>query len=196
MLNSKGIRIVEARTRNQIRKIAYRFRKDLGLDKEEYFPIMRVLECVLPVVYPGFMLEPVEDKELKGRMAETLPEQNVIRVKNSVYEAACQGNWFARMVMAHELGHYFLHDPQNTSYAYLQKGEALPADVDPERQADIFAAELLIPIHLIGNKNVYQVSKHFGVSRKAAGHQMNQALKVEKRHRRKNRVKEKRSNQH
>ena len=74
----------------------------------------------------------------------------------------------------------------------MEQGSRLPPDVDPERQADIFAAELLIPLHLIGDKNIYPVQKHFGVSRSAAKAQMRHASKVKKRHDRKTNTKEKR----
>ena len=187
-----GVRVAPPRTRNQIRKYAYQLRKDLGLLETENFPIMHILEHVIPVIHPGFYLEPVEDQELQGRMAETVPEQGVIRVKESVYQAACSGNAWARMIMAHELGHFLFHNSQNTAYAYMEKGSRLPSDVDPERQADIFAAELLIPLHLICDKNVYQVQKHFGVSRSAAKTQMMYATKVRKRHEHKTHIKEKR----
>lgn len=185
-------RIAQSKNRNQIRKDAYQFRKNLGLHQAEYFPIMRILENVLPLVYPDFHIEAVEDNELPGRMAETTPEQSVIRVRLSVYEAACNGVAWARMIMAHELGHFLLHDSQNTTFAYIEKGSRLPPDVDPERQADIFAAELLVPYHLIKDKNVYQVKKHFGVSQSAAEAQLRQAAKVKKRHDKKAHEKEKR----
>lgn len=192
MTNLIGVRVAQPKTRNQIRKYAYQLRKDLELLQTEKFPIMQVLEHVLPAIYPGFYLEPVEDKELQGRMAETVPEQSVIRVKESVYQAACIGDAWARMIMAHELGHLLFHNSQNTAYAYMEQGSRLPPDVDPERQADIFAAELLIPLHLVGDKNIYQVQKHFGVSRSAAKAQMRHASKVKKRHDKKSYKKEKR----
>lgn len=188
-----GVRVAPPKNRNQIRKYAYQLRKDLGLLEAEYFPIMHILEHVIPAIYPDFYLEPVDDKDLQGRMAETVPEQRVVRVKESVYQAACTGNAWARMIMAHELGHFLFHNSQNTAYAYMERGSHLPSEVDPERQADIFAAELLIPLHLIGNKNIYQVQKHFGVSRSAAKTQMAHAAKVKKRHERKTHIKDKRS---
>ena len=192
MPNSIGVRVAQPRNRNQIRKYTYQLRKDLGLLHTEHFPIMHILENVLPVLYPGFYVEPVEDKELQGRMAETIPEQGRIRVKESVYLAACNGVAWARMIMAHELGHFIFHNSQNTAYAYLENGTRLPPDIDPERQADIFAAELLIPMHLLGDMNVYQVQKHFGVSRSAAKAQMRHAEKVKRRHSDKSHTKEKR----
>ncbi len=191
-MNLISIRVATSKNRNQIRKYTYQLRKDLNLDQTEYFPIMRILENVLPLIYPEFHIEAVEDGELPGRMAETTPEQWVIRVRSSVYMAACNGVAWARMIMAHELGHFLLHNSQNTTFAYVKKGSRLPPDIDPERQADIFAAELLIPYHLIKGKNVYQVKKHFGVSQSAAEAQLRQAAKVQKRHDNKSHVKEKR----
>lgn len=192
-MNLMGVRVAEQRDRNQIRKCAFQLRKELGLHKTEYFPIMRILENVFPLIYPEFHIEVVEDNELPGRMAETIPEQCVIRVKESVYAAVCNGNAWARMIMAHEMAHFLLHNSQNTAFAYMDKGSRLPPDIDPERQADIFAAELLIPINLIRDLNVYQVSKHFGVSRSAANIQMRYAAKVKRRHEKKSQAKEKRS---
>lgn len=185
-------RVAQSRNRNQIRKYVYQLRKELCLDQTEYFPIMRILENVLPLIYPEFHIEAVEDKDLPGRMAETTPEQWVITVRQSVYTAACNGDAWARMIMAHELGHLLFHDSQNTAFAYVEKGSRLPPDIDPERQADIFAAELLIPYHLLKNKNVFQIQKHFGVSRSAAEAQLRQAAKVKKRHDQKSHTKEKR----
>lgn len=180
-----GKRIAPSRNRNQIRKDTYQLRKMLNLDQTEFFPIMHVLENILPLIYPDFHIEAVEDNELPGRMAETTPEQWVIRVKQSVYTATCNGDAWARMIMAHELGHFILHSSQNTAFAYVEKGSRLPPDFDPERQADIFAAELLIPYHLIKGKNVYQIKKHFGVSQSAAEAQLRQAAKIRKRHEKK-----------
>ncbi len=193
-VNLIGVRVAEPRNRNQIRKCAFQLRKELGLSHTEYFPIMHILENVLPVIYPEFHIEAVEDHELPGRMAETTPEQYVIRVKESVYTAACNGGAWARMIMAHELGHFLLHDSQSTTFAYVGKDSRLPSDIDPERQADIFAAELLIPMHLIKDLNAHQVSKHFGVSRSAANTQLRYAAKVKRRHEVKHQAKEKRSN--
>lgn len=187
-------RVAQPKNRNQIRTYTFQLRKDLGLHQTEFFPIMHILENVLPIIYPEFHIEAVSDAELPGRMAETIPEQQVIRAKESVYIAACNGVAWARMIMAHELGHFLLHDPVNTSFAYVEKGSKLPPDIDPERQADIFAAELLVPYHLIKDKNVYQVKKHFGVSQSAAEAQLRQAIKVRNRHDKKHK-KEKRPSQ-
>ena len=168
-----------------MRTEAYMLRKKFGLDKVKAFPIMEFLEFIMPQIDPEFMVVPVEDNELPGRAAETVPDEHVIRVKQSVYDGACQGFFWARLVMAHELGHYLLHGEENVVYACPAPGEQIPNEINPEYQADIFSLELLAPVHLIDEPSEYLVSKHFGVSRGVARAQMNQARRVEKRHQRK-----------
>lgn len=157
-------------------------RKRFELEYEKAFPIMEFLEFVMPKIDPEFILVPEEDPDLLGRAAETIPELHMIRVKQSIYDAACRGRYWARIVMAHELGHYLFHGDENVAYAHPAPGERLPDEIDAEKQADIFAAELLVPVHLIDETSEYLVSKHFGVTKGIARIQMGQARRVRKRH--------------
>lgn len=75
-----------------------------GLDKVKKFPVMEFLELAMPQIDEEFMLVPVEDDELKGRAAETIPTEHVIRVKQSVYDAACQGSYWAERSWRMNLG--------------------------------------------------------------------------------------------
>ena len=176
------IKIVSSRNRKRLRKEAYILRMRFGLDKVKKFPVMEFLELAMPQIDEEFMLVPVEDDELKGRAAETIPTEHVIRVKQSVYDAACQGSYWARTVMAHELGHYMLHGEETVAYAHAAPGERIPDEINAERQADIFAAELLAPVHLVDETSDYLVSKHFGITLGMARSQMNQLRRVQKRH--------------
>ena len=185
------IKIVSSRNRKRLRKEAYILRMRFGLDKDKKFPVMEFLELAMPQIDEEFMLVPVEDDELKGRAAETIPTEHVIRVKQSVYDAACQGSYWARTVMAHELGHYMLHGEETVAYAHAAPGERIPDEINAERQADIFAAELLAPVHLVDETSDYLVSKHFGITLGMARSQMNQLRRVQKRHQSKNRRKKK-----
>lgn len=160
-------------------------RKKFGFDKTKGFPNMEFLELIMPRIDPDFLVVPVEDSELPGRAAETVPDDHVIRVKQSIYDAACQGAYWARLVMGHELGHYLFHGDENVAYAHPAPGERIPDEVNAERQADIFSAELLVPVHLIDETSDYLVSKHFGVPKSVARIQMTQARRVKKRHQRK-----------
>ena len=165
-----------------MRKEAYMLRKRFGLERVKTFPIMEFLELIMPQIDPLFMLVPEEDSDLPGRAAETIPELHIIRVKQSVYDAACQGYHWARLVMAHELGHYLLHGDEKVAYAHPAQEERVPDEINAEKQADIFSAELLAPVHLISESSDYLVSKHFGVPKSVARIQMNQARKVQRRH--------------
>lgn len=175
------MKMVPPRTRDTIRRDTFLFRKKLGMERTPYFPIVPFIELVLCKSDPTFSFEVVEDEELCGVQAEYIPHLNTIRVKNSVYEGAINDNWWARATLAHELGHYYYHDEHSVRYAKLDPGQRIPPDYDPERQANIFAAELLAPIHLIKNLTAAQISRLFGVSRTIANRQLLALERVTKR---------------
>lgn len=160
-------------------------RKKFGFDQVKFFPIMEFLELIMPQIDTDFVVTPVEDSDLPGRAAETIPSEHMIRVKQSIYDAACQGAYWPRLVMAHELGHYLFHGEENVAYAHPAPGEKIPDEVNAERQADVFSAELLAPVHLIDETSDFLVSKHFGIPKSVAGVQMTQSRRVQKRHQRK-----------
>lgn len=163
MSDTFAMRIVPPLDRNMIRKDAYHLRSVLGLKDVMNFPIMEVLELILPKIDPEFYVEPVPDEKLIGVYAETIPEQHTIRVKQSVYDAACRGSPWARKIMAHELAHYIYHDGKHVAYAKAIPGKQIPKQFSPEYQADVFAAELLAPIHLIRGMTPRTASKQCGV---------------------------------
>lgn len=171
-------KVVSERSRNRLRKEAFMLREKCGFSSEKKFPITSFLELVLPEIDPLFQLEIVDDEELRGRSAEMIPERHTIVVKESVYDAACGDNFYARRVLAHELGHYVLHSDDEVRFASVAPGERLPETCNPEWQADVFAEELLVPVNLINEPNEYLVSKHFGVSRQTAKKQIYQAQKL------------------
>lgn len=117
---------------------------------------------------PLFNLEVVEDEELPTRFAETVPSEHVIRVRQSVYLKAGQGDGFSRQILAHELGHYCLHNAETVSYAYVDDSSHIPDEMDPEKQADVFAAELLAPSHEVRGMKTHQISSIYGVTRRTA----------------------------
>lgn len=117
---------------------------------------------------PLFYLEVVEDEELPTRFAETVPSEHVIRVRQSVYLKADQGDGFSRQVMAHELWHYLWHNSETVSYAYVDDSSHIPDEMDPEKQANAFAAELLAPSHEVCGMNIHEISSIYGVTQKTA----------------------------
>lgn len=117
---------------------------------------------------PAFNLEVVEDEELPTRFGETVPSEHVIRVRQSVYLKAKKGDGFSRQVMAHELGHYLLHNAETVSHAYVDDSSHIPDEMNPEKQADVFAAELLAPSHEVRGMKIHQISVIYGVTKRTA----------------------------
>ena len=171
--------------RNKIRKDAYMIREKLGLKNQPFFPIMKHLELVLFEIDPLFYVQVVEEHELKGRFAEALPNDHLIRVKRSVYDAACADHPWARIIMAHELAHYMYHPLENMAYAKADRSEQVPVNFNPEYQADMFAAELLMPLNLIKNMRLDQVMRQCAVTKKAAANQLKHANQILNKHNKK-----------
>lgn len=190
---SVSLQLAYPHSREAIRRDTYLLRSKLGLAHTPYFPILSFLENVLPQIDPTFCLEILDDRKLPGVYAEYVPSINVIRVKNSVYDAAASGHWLARSTLAHELGHYYYHDEHSVRFAKLDHFERVPPDFDPERQANIFAAELLAPINLIEGMSKEQVGKEFGVSYALAKRQQLALTRIRKRQYSKRLAKRKRS---
>lgn len=170
-----GVRIVPPRGRKQIRKDTQQLRDVLGLAATPYFPIMQLVEWLLPLADPEFVLEAVPDNELIGRSAETIPDQHLIRVKQSVYDAACRGHPWARQIMAHEVAHYIYHDSKYVAYASPAPEEMIPKRFMPEYQANVFAAELLAPVDLVRGLAPATIAQRFGVPEGMAKGQLRQA---------------------
>ena len=190
---SVGLQLAYPHSRDAIRRDTYLLRSKLGLTHALYFPILPFLENVLPQIDPSFYMEVLEDHELPGVYAEYIPSINVIRVKHSVYEAAASGYWLARSTLAHELGHYYYHDEHSVRYAKLDLFEKVPPDFDPERQANVFAAELLVPINLIEGMSKEEIGKTCGVSYTLAKRQLFALNRIRKRQKNKRAEKRKRS---
>lgn len=195
VLSEPDLRMACPRNKDSIRRDTYLLRAKLGMSDTPYFPILHFIEHVLPQIDPTFILEVVDDGSLSRIQAEYIPQANTIRVKRSVYDAAVDGHWLARATMAHELGHYYYHDEKNVRYAKLVPGQRIPPDYDPERQANVFAAELLAPINLISGMSKEQVGKEFGVSYTVARRQLLALDKIRNRQRKKKQQKKKAAKQ-
>lgn len=82
-----------------------------------------------------------------------------------------------RFTIAHELGHYFLHPEELKSRTDLRTYYRKPIGGeidDKEKQANCFAANLLVPSHLLrsllANYNDVQIAKMFAVSQQVIGY--------------------------
>lgn len=158
-------------SRDTIRKMCNKLREYLDISQDCPFPIVEVIES-LASDGKDLNYEIIPDSEMKECYAKTLPDKNVILIKESVYEGACSGNTRDRFTLAHELGHLLLHGGDSISFA--RSGEKIKAYQNPEWQANTFAAELLVPATAIVGKTIKQISNQYNVSHKVAEIQFNQ----------------------
>lgn len=165
MYNLNYSAIAKPLSRKAIREMANKLRSYFEISEEVPFPVIEFLELLASDGESlNYMI--VADNELKGCYAKTLPDKNLILIKECVYNGACDGNPRDRFTIAHELGHFLLHDGNSISFA--RSDEKIKAYQNPEWQANTFAAELLLPSTAIVDKTIEQISKKYNVSLKVA----------------------------
>lgn len=151
-------------SRKNIREIAGIIRDASGLSEERYFPVVEFLELVLPQIDEQFTLEIEPIYKMGNQYGLTIPMEHRIILREDVYENAVNGIHRDRFTVAHEIGHYFLHQPDRVAFARESKKGDIPAYLDPEWQANTFAGELLAPPHLIRGLSIPEIMQYCGVS--------------------------------
>ncbi|NEH55740.1 ImmA/IrrE family metallo-endopeptidase [Rhizobium leguminosarum] len=132
--------------------VALRYRDEFDMQHVELVDIVDIIEFKLVQRFPDFRLVIARDAEMKeDALAEPLKSR--ITVRQSVYVAACDGDFEARFVLAHELGHFLLHREKDVSMHSDPRGavqaiRGMKATESTEDQADMFARHFLAPPHL------------------------------------------------
>jgi Predicted Zn peptidase len=111
-------------------------------------PILRIFEGGLRSAYGiGYGVEELP----YGTEAYFDPITNEIILDIQVYEGLCAGNPRARFTVAHEIGHGIMHGAYfkeihsgNRKATVLNRGD-IPHYRDPEKQANRFASEFMMP---------------------------------------------------
>lgn len=153
-----------------IRRLTEILRKESGLGHVEYFPIVQFIEWLLcdPDNCVGYEIVPVS--EMNDTYGITNTNDNILRIREDVYLGAVDGNPRDRFTLCHEVGHFFLHQPERVEFA---RGK-IPAYRNPEWQANMFAAELMAPYNLVKGLTVSEIAERFGMSMQAAQIRFNQ----------------------
>ena len=126
--------------------------------------VISFLEKILPILMPDFQYEFVDPGEIYGKYAETTPSRKLIQIRCDVYERAVAGSARDRFTIAHEIGHLLLHNEEDISFSRMEHKTAIPKYLDPEWQANTFAAEFLMNANLIKGMTAEQVSCLCGTS--------------------------------
>lgn len=163
--------VVEPKSRGQLRNLANAFRDKLGLHDVLYFPIVELLD-LMGEFFKDFSYEIVPDTEFPPEIhGDTNILKNHIRIKESIYLGACNGNGRDRMTIAHEVGHYITLCFCGFSFQRNFEQKAVQAYESPEWQAKCFAGELLVPAHLTYSLTPEEIEDKCGVSYAAACYQ-------------------------
>lgn len=157
--------IAPALSRATIERLTNNIRTRINCN-ECYFDIIPFVEIVIPAIDSTFNYEYVSSNELSpGMYAYYDPKENTMKILSSVYDRACCDIGRDRFTIAHEAGHYFLH--QN-GYSFARTNQEVPKYCDPEWQANTFASALLIPRTLTKNLSVEEIKNRCKVSYQAA----------------------------
>lgn len=159
---------VSPKSRQNIREITRDIRKKSGYEYKLYFPIVEFLELSILKTFPDFELEIKSAKEMNDICGNTDPSNHKIILNEKIYQKAINGDGFARMTIAHEIGHLYMHDSKSISICKLKPGEKVRPFEDPEWQADVFGGEFLASYYLINNLTINEISEKCGVTKRAA----------------------------
>lgn len=121
----------------------------------------------------GWDYDICENSELPNDvLAMSYPDRHLVRVKQSTWSKALQGDHMCRFTLAHELGHLFLHTSERLGFARHHPSSRGNHSFfeDSEWQADRFAAELLTPAHELraSGLSALQIVVAYGVSKSSA----------------------------
>jgi Zn-dependent peptidase ImmA (M78 family) len=158
----------------QLRRLASLIRQKAGHRDTLYFPVMELLERLMPLWFRGFSFEIMPKSYFSPNIhAETDIERKVILIREDVYLGAINGNGRDRMTIIHEIAHYILLIVNGIKLHRNFSSTKPEAYRDPEWQAKALAGELLCPYNLIGGMATPQIALACGVSDEAAQYHFN-----------------------
>jgi Zn-dependent peptidase ImmA (M78 family) len=155
------------KSRSLIREVARDHRRRLSIDGQHVPDLNQVL-IVFKSHFPHFKLKAIPDTRFPYMEAWVNCRTWTMYVRESVLEAIKYGNKRARFSIAHELGHLALGHTR--SYFRRRPGAYVPPAVrTAEREANAFATEFLIPVHLAQKyRTAEEIAATFRVSLSAA----------------------------
>ncbi|MET5576873.1 MULTISPECIES: ImmA/IrrE family metallo-endopeptidase [Klebsiella] len=163
---------VPPQNRESIRSLVRTLRTTFGITGLQ-FPVMEVIEFALPTLIPGFEFHAGDMKEMGDTHGLTYPQENVLILREDIYEGALNGVGRDRMTAAHELGHLLMH--KNIAFARAAPGVKIRPFESSEWQAKCFSGELLVPAmhaNVLRDMTAEKVAEVCGVSLIAARYQL------------------------
>jgi hypothetical protein len=165
---------------------AHEFRLKLGIADQTYVEIIDILEFRVVEFIPDFKLMVRRDIELEA-LAVTTFDPPRIYVRETVYDAACNGDPDCRQILAHELGHLLLHEKvtmgrmQENTEGHIEQFRGLNLLESTEKQADVFARHFLIPPYVAfpNRTDAHLLARYTGTSKQLAAAAITISKRVE-----------------
>ena len=178
-----GIR-VPPMSGEQITRVANQIRQLIRLGSLDPFPVMHMLEFVMPETIDGFDVE-IVDSLPEERLGCCFPDGCTdhpqgpkIYLLEQVYKGACRNNAFDRMTVTHEISHVFLHSGISPTYSRDRNPRPIKAFEDAEWQANSLAGDLLMPAKsFLSARNIYSFRQSMGVTRTAVRSQAKKLIR-------------------
>lgn len=149
--------------------IVKQFRSILGIKDNAPIDILSVLELAMPLLDTEFNYSIREKKDMEvDAHAYTDHENSEIVILDEIYCLAVEGRGRDRLTIAHEIGHYLLHNKQMCIFTRAFEGEKIKTYEDPEWQANAFAGELLCPAEATKNLSIEEIVVRYKISADAA----------------------------
>ncbi|OUO95540.1 Zn peptidase [Gordonibacter sp. An232A] len=168
----KGMKVPPC-SRQDLRNLAAKMHGLLRYDGKSPFPVVDVVELVLPEIIPGFDFQILPEKEMGADHGRTYPDRHLMLIRQDVYDRACMGHGRDRFTIGHELSHQLLHE--GVDVALARSDNQHKTFEDSEWQADALAGELLMPHSRIRNLSVGKIVDIYQVSPSAARTQLRAA---------------------
>lgn len=165
---TEGNIAAEPLSRARLRKYAARVRKALKLEECLYVPVCNLLEA-MPIMFEksGLTVEIVSVDELPHSQHGYFdPYNHRLVIREDVYDGAYVGNGRDRMTIMHEISHFLLISVSGIKVA--RRFEPIKTYENPEWQATVLAAEILMPATEVVDMKPEQISEACGVSMEAA----------------------------
>lgn len=159
--------LVPACSRKDIENFAVNVRKEFGLENTLYVPVLPIIEKILPVIDATFSYPIIEKAKMPNEYANYSPETNQLMIREDVYDAIYNNDPRHRFTLAHELGHYFMHNNIAT-FSRCSDNDWVPIYRDAEWQANVFASAFLMPPDKISKMTISEIADKCGTSRKAS----------------------------
>ncbi len=167
----------QAVSRKDLRILAYCIRKEFGYEDKWKIPVELLLDQMCDY-YDKLSYEIVPDEEWDEPFAhaDTNILEHTIRIRESVYNNACDGCGRDRMTIAHEIAHYILICDIGIQLHSCRQSGKIKSYNDPEWQAKCLAGELMIPYYKVKQSyeefSAQQIEELCGVSFDAANYQL------------------------